>query len=159
MSFAFFAFFNILMDLLKRGTLLNVVEDLLATALDTGNNEMAPRLFHGLHGFKIKIHAGIAQPAKAPVQPFLDHQFAYFYNTFLPDGERIIFKYDLAHVWKVLCDIFKFLNHILCAAHAISMAVHRLRIYTKSAARHTASSRKHLNLRIFTRCEKNSPYS
>ena len=145
---------DVLSHLLDLGPLADVVEHLLAAALDAGDDELASRLLHHRHGLVVEVDARVAQPAEPLVEAPRDHLLAELDGPLLVDGEGVVLDDDLLDVGEVVADVLDLLDDVEDGAYAVPVAVHGLWVHAEGAARRTAPAREDLDLGVRRRGEE-----
>ena len=139
--------------LLKPNSFPNVIKNLLVSAFNAYDYQIATRHFHHMHGFCLQIGTGITKPAQLFIQARSNQQFTKALYTLLICCKSVILNNDFFYFRHFLCNIPKLFNNVFFRTHTRQVSMHRLRINTKIAMIGTPSTSKYLDFGI-SRCRK-----
>ena len=129
------------------------IKNLLVSAFNAYDYQIATRHFHHMHGFCLQIGTGITKPAQLFIQARSNQQFTKALYTLLICCKSVILNNDFFYFRHFLCNIPKLFNNVFFRTHTRQVSMHRLRINTKIAMIGTPSTSKYLDFGI-SRCRK-----
>ena len=130
--------------MLERGTLLDVLQDLLIARFVADNEQPASGIFHRLQCLVARRHARGAGPRQSQRLQL----GAQFHGACRLNVERVVVKKEFFHVRPVFLGLRHFAGHVVGRALAPRMSTQRLRPQAERTLRRAATRRIERHIRV-----------